>query len=70
MNGLQHIEIVVKEPLNEFVSRYPSVNFDTEDIGRAINPEIDLEFEEGTEVKFHNIDVATALKRQKETGQL
>jgi D-glycero-D-manno-heptose 1,7-bisphosphate phosphatase len=70
INGLQHLEFVVKGGVKALLKRHPELSFDTEDIGREINPEIEIDFDDGTEIKFHNMPINEALEKQKKSGKL
>jgi predicted metalloenzyme YecM len=50
---LDHIEFVLKESFQDFINKYPSVEWDTVAINREEFPKLTLKLEEGTSVKFH-----------------
>lgn len=50
--GLEHAEFVVKTTLQDFLRKHKNINFDMSKIGREINPELVIDFEDCA-AKFH-----------------
>lgn len=50
--GFEHVEFVIDTSFAEFMNIYPHISFDTKAIGKAINPDIWIEYD-GARVKFH-----------------
>lgn len=51
--GWQHAEFVVEEDFQNFMKKYPAVNFKTDSINKEINPELKIVWGEYA-VKFHH----------------
>lgn len=51
--GFQHFEVVIDEPFEDFIARYPDLAFKTSKMEKGDNPEISLTFS-GRVVKFHH----------------
>lgn len=69
-SGLQHVEFVVEMRLMSLVEKYPDVVFHLSKLSRKINPELELKFDDGLAVKFHNLPIWEAAKKQQEYGEL
>jgi predicted metalloenzyme YecM len=67
-NGLEHAEFVLNGPLERFIARYPSINFNTDRINLDINPEISITKYDIT-IKFHEqslVDIRDQRKIRRE----
>ena len=51
--GFEHVEFVIDLPFEEFIQKYPSLNFKTKGMNKAVNADISIKFPEGV-VKFHH----------------
>ena len=69
-NGPEHLEFVITELFDEFLKKYPDIEFETYRLERKNNPEIKLYFPDKTSVKFHKIDIIQGFEIQKRTGEL
>ncbi len=52
-SGWQHVEFVMKENFQTFMGKYPQIEFQTGSMGKKINPEIKIEWDDCV-VKFHH----------------
>ncbi|PIZ47926.1 hypothetical protein COY32_00925 [candidate division WWE3 bacterium CG_4_10_14_0_2_um_filter_41_14] len=52
-SSLEHVEFVIKETFESFMSKYPNVAWDVSSIDQKDFPMIKLRFDENTQVKFH-----------------
>lgn len=59
-NGFEHAELVYND-LNQLVSKYPDLAWNTKNIGKEINPDVKLT-QEGITVKFHPYSLAHVVK--------
>ena len=64
--GWEHVEFVIQESFDEFMSRYPHVQFDTSGIAKPHNPELVLVFQNNV-VKFHHLALETAIEHELKT---
>lgn len=62
--GLQHIEIIANQPLENIIKQHPNINFNLESINKPINPELKLDFEDGTTAKFVNMNMEKVIQLQ------
>lgn len=69
-NGPEHLEFVINESFEEFLKKYPNIEFETYRLERKNNPEIKLYFPDKTSVKFHKVDIITGFEIQSRTGEL
>ena len=60
-NGFEHAEFVINSEINEFVLKHPILPFNTENIGKRINPDVKLTVGAFT-VKFHPYSLAHVVK--------
>ena len=65
--GLQHIEFVVKKPLNKFIESHKEVDFET-DFKSTHNRCVTINFS-NIAVKFHEKPLLEVVKLQEATGQ-
>jgi len=68
-SGLEHAEFVVEMPLKDFITKYPSLMFDTKEMDRENNPAIVLKLKDFI-IKFHTLPLLKVALIQKETGKL
>ena len=59
--GYEHVEFVIDETLENFISRYPAINFDKKGMSKKINPDVRIKFD-GFSVKFHLYDLEYVIK--------
>lgn len=52
-SALEHLEFVLKGTFQDFMDKYPSVNWDTAALNRPEFAKLSLRFEDGSGVKFH-----------------
>lgn len=63
--GFEHAEFVISESLEMFVKNNPSINFDTKDLVKKINPDIRIKFDSGLSVKLHNQSLKSVIEYEK-----
>ena len=51
--GLEHLEIVVDEAFEEIQKNNPNISFSTKGLGKELNPELEVKFEDCA-IKFHH----------------
>lgn len=59
--GYEHVEFVIREPFQTFVSRYPHLEFKTKGMHKPVNPEISRKYP-GLSVKFHHHPIEYVIK--------
>ncbi len=59
--GYEHVEFVIDESLEEFMARYPAVDFDVKGLSKKVNPEVRIKFPDFS-VKFHLYDLEHVIK--------
>jgi tRNA pseudouridine55 synthase len=69
-NGPEHVEFVITESFDEFMAKYPNVEFETYRLERSVNPELKLYLPNKTSVKFHKKPVLEVLEIQQRMGEL
>lgn len=66
-DALDHIELVTDEDLGLLINKYPSLNFETKGLAKVGNQDIEVEFADGTSVKFHNQTLENIVTAEKKT---
>ena len=51
--GFEHVEFVIKEPFDSFMSKYPEITFKTKGMNKSVNATISIPLD-GMAVKFHH----------------
>ncbi|HVJ63784.1 MAG TPA: VOC family protein [Bdellovibrionota bacterium] len=64
--GFEHLECVVKIPLESFISAHDGLDFDARAINKALNAEIALRLPSGSSVKFHNQSLERVIEIEKQ----
>ena len=59
--GFEHVEFVIDLPFEEFMEKFPAINFKTKGMEKAVNPDISIKFPEGA-VKFHHHTLEYVIK--------
>jgi uncharacterized protein len=59
--GLEHAEFVIDIPLNELVSRHPSLKFNHAGLAKSFNAEVELAFGDCA-VKFHQMSLQNIIE--------
>ena len=62
-SGLEHVEFVVYESLQEFMAKYPR-NWDVSALTKHVNADIRLTLDCGYSVKFHNSSLKNVIERE------
>jgi predicted metalloenzyme YecM len=62
-SGLEHVEFVVSDPLEEFMLKYP-MKWDLSALHKEVNADIRLTLE-GCSVKFHNTSLKNVIQQSK-----
>jgi uncharacterized protein len=65
--GLEHVELVLFDDIDTFLSKYPHKNFEMQSADRGINPEIIFRLPTYT-VKFHLLNLPTVVYLEKKLG--
>lgn len=66
--GLQHIEFVLYDSKEAFLTKYADKQFDLVSADRGINPEISYHFDDGSTVKFHLLNLPTVVYLEQKLG--
>ena len=66
--GWEHAEFATGAPLEHFIARYPHVPFNLRAMGKAHNPEISLEVDAHTAIKFHPEPLLTVIEKEIRLG--
>lgn len=64
--GFEHIEVVTRAPLEEFISGFPALPFETRNLSAPVNRDISLKLPSGL-VKFHEQTLAAVILAERET---
>jgi hypothetical protein len=59
--GYEHIEFVIDSNFEQFIQKYPKINFDTHSMTKEINPDISINFDNYS-VKFHLASLENVIK--------
>lgn len=59
--SFEHVEFVIKEDFDDFMSKYPNVIFNTEAVNKKINPELIRQYKK-IAVKFHHYSLEHTIK--------
>ena len=59
--GFEHVEFVIGEPFQNFMNRYPNLEFKTKGMQKSVNPEISRKYT-GVSVKFHHHHIEYVIK--------
>lgn len=62
--GWEHIEVVIDISFEEIISKYPKLDFDTKALGKSLNPELVIKFE-NCSIKFHHQSLEEVIKIEK-----
>jgi uncharacterized protein len=65
--GLEHIEFVLFDSLEDFIKKHPSKKFNMAAADRGVNPDIAFKLPKYT-VKFHLLNLATVVYLEKKLG--
>lgn len=63
-SGFEHIEFVLKEPLANFLTKYPNLNFDLSNFNKEINPEVRIKLDDTLAVKFHEQTLEVIIEQE------
>ncbi len=66
ITGFEHVEFVIKESFDEFIKKYPHVNFDTISANKDFNPEIRVEIDQNISIKFHHLPLEKVIEIEKQ----
>lgn len=62
---LNHFEFVLTEKFEDFIARYPKVNWNTTAMNRPEFPKVSYIFEDGTNIKFHPLNILKEIPKNK-----
>lgn len=62
VEGYEHVEFVIDEPLRRFTKRYPTLKFDLKGVNKRINADVRLRYEDFS-VKFHEYPLEYVITR-------
>ena len=62
--GFEHIEVVLRTPLESFLNRYSGLQFNTKNLGAVINRDISMQLPGGL-VKFHETSIEEIIALEK-----
>jgi len=63
--GLEHAEFVIEDSFNNFMNKYPELDFDLRSINKKSNPELCLSLNDGVNIKFHHLSLENLIKLDK-----
>lgn len=67
VEGFEHIEVVVTQPLTALIQRYPQLNFDSKGLTKSFNADLRLRYPDGS-VKFHNLPLPEVIELERQQG--
>lgn len=56
-SGFEHAEFTINIPFEDFVNKYPNLSWDTSNINRKDFPRLNLDLNNGLELKFNNLPI-------------
>ena len=59
--GFEHVEFVISEPLEDFLLRFPNINFDRKGLSKKVNSDVRIKFGD-LSVKFHRQSLEYVIK--------
>lgn len=65
-SGYEHVEFVVKESLESFQKKHPTVNFDSKGMEKALNRDLRLKLKSGA-VKFHEHSLLKVIEMENQS---
>lgn len=68
VEGWEHAEFVIDEPLEAFMVRHPGLVFDTKSMAKERNAELGLKLGSGIQAKFHRQSLAEVIRLERELG--
>lgn len=68
MEGLEHGEFVLYDPMIKFLTKYKNMAFDTRKVDRLNNPEVGYSLPSGRSVKFHVLSLTAVLQLEDIAG--
>lgn len=68
--GWEHAEFVTGESLNNFMAKYPQVNFDTKSLQKPINPEVAVKISADYQAKFHEHSILEVIELERNIPEL
>lgn len=63
--GFEHAEFVIEEDLNVYARQHSQAKWDTDALGKSINPDIRLKFSDGSSIKLHNQSLEAVIEYEK-----
>ena len=64
-DSLDHMEFVTDKNLEDLQKEYPDVDFELKGLQRQRNQDIEINFDDGTSVKFHNQTLENVVLRER-----
>ena len=59
--GFEHVEFVISEPLEDFLLRFPNIDFDLKGLSKKVNSDVRIKFGD-LSVKFHRQSLEYVIK--------
>lgn len=69
LEGFEHIEVVVDIGFDEIQNRFPNCKFNTLGMGKALNPELEIELI-GCAIKFHHQTLEEVIRIEKAQNKI
>lgn len=63
--GLEHAEFVINDKLVEFISKYPTLDWNIKSINRVIGADVGLRFNNAANAKFKTMSMKEIIKLEK-----
>ena len=63
-SGLDHAEFVIDQKFNEFMARYPEINWDISAVNQPVFPMVKLNFGDNMTAKFHYEPVLKIISKE------
>lgn len=65
-SGFEHVEFVVNEPLESFLKKYSTIDWDLTGMNKSVNRDARIRFDSGRSVKFHEQSLLEVIMEEKE----
>lgn len=63
--GFEHAEFVISEDFDDFIARYPKIDFDTKAVTKAHNPELRIKLNSQSSIKLHHKSLEVVIEEEK-----
>ena len=63
--GYEHAEFVVSDSFEHIQAIYPSLDFDTKALGKPLNSDLRIKFNDGSSIKLHHSSLEEVISHEK-----